>query len=54
MASVLFAVAGIVSGIHVFSYGLWLRSCGNTAGSVLAFLLAALAMLLPLADLCRK
>jgi hypothetical protein len=41
MPHVLFFVAGILAGIHVFTYGRWLKREGNAAGAWLAYLLAA-------------
>lgn len=47
MISILFIVAGIVSGIHVYTYGSWLKQQGNISGSILAYVLAAMAAILP-------
>lgn len=48
MTNILFIIAGIVSGIHVYSYGRWLKSEGNLAGFILTFLLAAASAILPI------
>lgn len=47
MIKIVFAIAGLVSSIHVYSYGRWLKQQGNIAGSLLAFLFAVAAVILP-------
>ncbi|MBP2653231.1 MAG: hypothetical protein H6Q73_800 [Firmicutes bacterium] len=43
----LFTIIGIVSGIHLYTYGRWLKQQGNIAGFILAILVAAAAVILP-------
>jgi hypothetical protein len=43
----LFTIVGIVSGIHIYTYGRWLKQQGNIAGFILALLVAATVVILP-------
>lgn len=54
MASVLFLVAGIAAGIHVYTYGNWLKQQGNISGAFLAFAFAVLAVILPAFHMATK
>ncbi|MBP2645063.1 MAG: hypothetical protein H6Q75_503 [Firmicutes bacterium] len=45
---VIFAVAGIVSGFHVYTYGRWLKQQGNIPAAYFSFLLATATAVLPI------
>ena len=47
MIELLAFLAGLVSGLHVYTYGRWLNQQGNTPGAILAYGLAAAAAGLP-------
>lgn len=47
MTKVLLLLAGLISGLHVYTYGRWLKQQGNTPGAILAYLLAAASTGLP-------
>ncbi|BBB90340.1 MAG TPA: hypothetical protein PKA28_12815 [Methylomusa anaerophila] len=54
MIRIIFLVAGIVAGIHVYTYGRWLKQQGNIPGAILAFIFAALAAVLPAWDMLTQ
>ena len=54
MISLLFVIAGLAAGIHVYTYGRWLKNQGNIPGFILAFLLAAAAAGLPVVHVLQK
>lgn len=47
MTEILLLLAGLVSGLHVYTYGRWLRQQGNSPGAILAYALAAASAGLP-------
>ncbi len=47
MSSIIFLAGGIISGIHVYTYGCWLRKQGQIAGFILTVIVAAAAVALP-------
>lgn len=53
MAYLLFAVAGGISAINLFTYGLWLKRTGNTTGFIMTLFIAFLAIVLPAYNLLR-
>jgi hypothetical protein len=53
MPHVIFILAGLVSAIHVYSYGRWLKQQGNTPGALVAYLFAAVAVALPIHHVLR-
>jgi hypothetical protein len=48
MADILLIVAGILSSVHVYTYGRWLKQHGNISGAILAFAVAATTAILPI------
>jgi hypothetical protein len=54
MVHSLFTIAGILSAIHLYSYGQWLKTQGNRSACILAFLTAATAIGLPIFKFFKK
>lgn len=48
MIAYFYLVVAVVSGVHAFSYALWLRKNGNKAGAFAVYFLVALALFLPI------
>ncbi len=47
MTDALLCLAGLISALHVYTYGRWLRQRGNWPGAILAYALAAASAGLP-------
>lgn len=47
MIHLVFLAAGVLSGIHLFTYGRWLQKRGNLPGAILAYVFTAAAAALP-------
>lgn len=54
MVRIIFLVTGIVAGIHVYTYGCWLKQQGKISGFILTIIFAAATIALPAWHLFKR